>query len=42
MRGWEAQRSLWAAQQSDPFCINVKYLEEGRDFFPSKTGEDIL
>ena len=34
-RGWEAQRSLWAAQQSDPFfCINVKDLEGKMDFFP--------
>ena len=27
VKSWEAQRLLWAAQQSRPFCINVEGLE---------------
>ena len=27
MKGWEAQRLLWAAQPSHPFCINVEILD---------------
>ena len=34
VKSWEAQRLLWAAQQSRPFCINVEGLEGIRGFFP--------
>ena len=32
VRSWEAQRLLWVAQQSHPFCIKVEGLE-GRGAF---------
>ena len=34
MKRWEAQRLLWVAQQSRPFCINVEGLEGIKGFFP--------
>ena len=40
-KGWEAQRSLWAAQPISSFCIKVGNIEKGMDFFPIRL-EDIL
>ena len=42
VKSWEAQRSLWAAQQSRPFCINIEGLEGIRDFSQLDMKSDIV
>ena len=38
-KGWEAQRSLWAAQPIFAFYIKIGNVEKNGAFFPSKTGK---